>query len=60
MTNAMEAVWQHVQQETTDELAGGERHHLGLAILPVVFPSKTNLAVREGHYSTVGDCDPVV
>lgn len=47
MTNAMEAVRQHVQQEAPHELAGSERHYLGIAIPTIILPSKANFAVSD-------------
>jgi hypothetical protein len=30
VTDAVEAGWQHMDEEAADELVGGERHDLGL------------------------------
>ena len=59
MADAMEAVRHGVQQEPTDELVRGEGHHLGLAVVTVVFPGQTDLAVGEPGQPVVGDGDPV-
>src|ERR1035437_8230345 len=44
-----------MQQETADELLGGDRRYLGLFRVPVVFPAKRNLAVWQGYQTLVGD-----
>jgi hypothetical protein len=45
MADAMEPVGHGVQEKAPDELAGGERHHLGRAAVAVVFPGEADLAV---------------
>ena len=47
VADAMEAVRQGVQQEAADELVGGERHDLGLAVVAVVLPAEGDVAVGE-------------
>ena len=46
VADAMEAIWQGVQEKATHELPGVKRHHLGLTILPIVLPGKAHLALR--------------
>ncbi len=40
VTNAMEAVRQRVEEEAADELAGFERHDLGVAAVAIVLPGE--------------------
>lgn len=47
MADAMEAVRQGMQEKATDELVGIKRHHLDLAILPIVLPGEAHLAIGE-------------
>src|SRR5437870_3572692 len=51
----MKAVRQSVQQKAADELAVGELHRLGLAVLTVVFPAKADLAVVQRDQPAVGN-----
>src|SRR5438874_10756057 len=54
-----EAVRQDVQQETPDELADRQGHHLGTLRVPVVLPAEADLSVSQGDEPTVGNGDPV-
>ena len=45
MADAMEAVGHGVQQEPPYEPVGGQRYHLGLAVMPVVLPGEVDLVV---------------
>ena len=54
MTDPVEAIGHGVLEEAADELVGRKRHDLGLAILPVVFPSEADPAVVERDQTTVG------
>ena len=49
VTDAMEAVRQHVHQEPAHELCGGEAHHLGLrpALGAVIFPAECDMIVSQ-------------
>ena len=61
MTDAVEALWQDVDQETADELDGGERYDL-LAITTfgtIVLPSEGDTGAVAGDQSAVGDGDAV-
>ncbi len=59
VADAMEARWQHMDQEAADELAGCERHHLvALAAFdPVVLPLEGDVLVVERDQAAVGDGD---
>ena len=59
VANAVKAVWQHVQEEPTYELADTEPHHLRFARLSVVFPSEADMGVVECDQSTVADSNAV-
>jgi hypothetical protein len=56
VANAVEAIRQGVHEEPPDELAGGKRHHLGLAGLPIVLPAERDLAVNQRNVPAVADC----
>jgi len=45
VTNAMEAGWQHVEQEAAHELAHVEAHDfvLVMSVLPIVLPAETDM-----------------
>jgi len=57
MANAVEPIRYGVQQEPPHELIGGERHHLGLAVVAVVFPGEADLTIVEPPQPAVGDGD---
>ena len=57
MSNAMKSAGHGVLQEATDELVGGECHHLGFAVLTIVLPGEADLAIVEPNKTTVGDGD---
>ena len=59
MADAMETVRYGMKQETPDEFVGSKRHHLGLAVVAIVFPGEVDLAVGEGDETSVGDGDAV-
>ena len=46
VADAMEAIRQGVQQKAADELVGIEGHHLGFAVLSVVFPGEVCFGVE--------------
>ena len=48
-----------MQQETAEELIGGDRHLAFLAAVGVVFPAERDPAVLERHEPVIGDGDPV-
>src|SRR5215469_11858367 len=47
MADAMEPIRHGVQQKPSNELVGSERHHLGLAVVAIVFPGEVDLAIGE-------------
>src|ERR1700693_3949133 len=46
-----------MQQETSQELLRGERHHPLLITVGIIFPAEGNLVLLEGHETMVGDGD---
>ena len=61
VADAVEAFWQHVDQEAADKLAGGQCHDLlALATIgTIVLPSEGNAVVADCDQSAVGDGDAV-
>ena len=59
LAQALEAVWEHMQQEATDELICVESHGLLLIAAGVVFPTKGDLTVFEIEQAVIGDGDAV-
>src|ERR1700712_317981 len=57
MADAVEAVGHGMQQKPAHELAGGQGHQLGLAVMAVVLPGEADLAVSEPSQAAVGDGD---
>src|SRR5437867_12186395 len=57
MADAVKAVRQGVQEEATDELVGGKRHHFGLVVVPVIAPAEAQLSLFEPDEPAVGDGD---
>jgi hypothetical protein len=57
VTDAMQAFWQHVDEEAANEFAGGERHLLvSIAALDaVVLPVEGDALLIEGDQAAVGD-----
>ena len=47
MADAVEPIRHGVQQESPNEFVGSERHHLGLAVVAIVFPGEVDLAIGE-------------
>jgi hypothetical protein len=45
MADAVEPVWQSMQQEAADELVGRQGHHLALIVMPVIAPTEADLPV---------------
>lgn len=61
MPDAVESLWQHVEQEAADELVGGERHDLlpvG-AVATIVLVVEGDAARVEADEAAVRDRDPV-
>ena len=61
MTDAMEPVRQHVDQEAADELVGVERHKLiaSVALGSVILPFERDALAGEGDEPAVGDSSAV-
>ncbi len=61
MADAVEAMWQDMEQETADELVRRERHHaLPLrTIAAVVLVAEGDAALIVGDHTLIGDRDPV-
>jgi len=57
MTDATEAIGQHVHEEATNELGRIERHHTGLAARAVVLPAEADAAIGAVEETSVGDGD---
>src|SRR5512139_2410143 len=57
VTDATEALGQCVEQKATDELVGGERHHLAPVVGAIVLPAETDTAILAGEQTAVGDRD---
>ena len=45
--DAMEAVRQGVQEKAADELVGGKRHDLGLAVVAIIHPTEGDTAIAD-------------
>lgn len=59
VADAAKAARQDVQQETPDELGGGQGHDLGPLRVRVVLPAEADLSAGQTDEPTVGDGDPV-
>jgi len=59
VADAMKSVGHGMLQEAADKLVGGEGHHLGFAVLPIVLPGEAHLAVVEPDQAAVGDGNAV-
>ena len=59
--DAVQALWQHVDEEAADKLLGGERHLLIsiAAFDAVVLPLEGDALLVEGNQATVGDGNTV-
>src|SRR5215510_12182641 len=57
VADAVQAFWQHVNEETADELEGSKRHALvSIAALDaVILPLEGDALLAEGDQTTVGD-----
>src|SRR6185436_5764484 len=55
MTDAHEALGQHMQQETPDKLLGCQRHLALLAAVGVVLPAERHPPVVHAEQSVIGD-----
>jgi hypothetical protein len=54
-TDADKAAGQNMQQETSQELVRGERHHPLLITVRIIFPAEGNLVLVEGHETVVAN-----
>lgn len=61
MSDAMEATRQHMEQEATNELVGGERHDLLAvsAVAAIVLVAECDAVTVEGDQAMVRDRDPM-
>ena len=61
VTDAMEPVGQHMDQEAADELVGVERHKLvaGVGLGPVILPFESHTGAVEGDEPAVGNSSAV-
>jgi hypothetical protein len=61
MTNAMEPIGKHVEQETAHELTNAELHDfvLVVAILTIILPAKADVVIVETEETAVANCDTV-
>ena len=59
MSNANQATGQNVQQESAQELMGGNGHDLLLAAAGIVSPAERDAIALKGHETMVGDGDAV-
>jgi hypothetical protein len=61
VTDAVEPVGQHVDQEAADELVDVERHQLvtSVGLSPVILPPEGHALTVEGDEPAVGDRDAV-
>src|ERR1700712_2174155 len=55
VTDAVEPVRQHMDQEAANELISIQGHDLLAVAIPIIFPAEPDLAVVHGHQSVVGD-----
>jgi len=59
VADPVETVRHSVLQEAADECVGRERHDFGFAVLAIVLPGETDLAIVEPNQAAVGDGDAV-
>jgi hypothetical protein len=59
IADSMEALGQDMHKETADELIGGEGHDLPLAMMAIILPGETHLAVVDLAQAIIGNGDPV-
>ena len=57
MSDAVETIWQDMQQEPADELVGIECHAFLLAAMTMVPPAECNLVVGDADEPGIGDGD---
>jgi hypothetical protein len=59
VADAVEAVWQDMEQKTADEFSGVEGHELGLGGVTIILPGKADFSIVGRLQSRVGDGDAV-
>src|SRR5882757_5574454 len=59
VADAVETVWQSVQEKATDELVGRELHDLAGAVLAIILPGESDVIIFDGGQAAVGDGDAV-
>ena len=57
VADADEAFWQHVKEETAQELPCGQLHGALLSAVSIVFPAEGDVLTIEGDEPVVGDSD---
>ncbi len=57
VTDAMQAFWQHMDEEAADEFAGGQRHRLvaGRAVEAIVLVLEGDAVLVDGYEAAIGD-----
>ena len=55
VADALKAGRKRVLQESLDELLGGNRHHLLLLLVSIVFPLEGNLTIFQCQQTPIGD-----
>ena len=59
IADALEPAGEDVKQETTDELLGGEGHHLLVVVVAIVLPTEADPAILHLGQAMIGDGDTV-
>src|SRR5215467_11088625 len=55
IADADESRWQHMQQESSQELVNGQRHQTLLVVVSGIAPTKSDQTIRERDESMVGN-----
>src|ERR1700736_726219 len=59
MSDALEAVWKDMHQETSQEFVGGQCHHFLPLFVLIVLVSESDLSVFQFFQPVIGNCDPM-
>ena len=59
MPDANETTWQHVQQETAQELIDSQSEEPLPVFMRGVSPAKRDLVIQERDETVIGDCHPM-
>ena len=59
VADALKIIWKHMQQETPQELIGGQRHQLLLVLVLVILVDERDLCIPHFFQTVIGDCDPM-